>query len=593
MTSALIARFATPPQDLAAPSLFAANCDALSAWLETLPKTNLGQTTRSLYHAVTELNRVRLTPVLRLQLLEILRPAIYYVANGLRRHYLNQPIVLPEQPHKVAELTHVLYEQLATGYVLVAVHVTEQGRQSGFSQPQQALATAAHRGMVEHSQNLLRDCQLYRAAHPGCWRTLHRLAALAREHGVDNVAVADDQNGDSTLESVYLRALLLGTAKTNQLRQDDMSKIFRHLLEWSSLATLTAPAQALLLFDADGDDGPVYSEFAGAGGASWCGLKTEALAGQLLLRREQIDASLGGDSDLGSDLLGHLVLTWSTASTRSFLRMEVHERVDIALGLTAAHHFSAGEVDFSLLLSSDHELLAGEEENPFLRRAQLSGGAQQRDVWDSAYMAKAGVTRISLETIDYHIREQHQKTNEKDRDKFRSHAVDRVNISPGGLCIKWPPDDASQIRTGEIVGIREPSHQNWSIGAVRWVRLLDAGPQLGIELLSPTAAPYGARVLAKSGAQGDYLRVLLLPEIKQTGQPTTVITPRLPFRTGQKVSLLHRDKETRIQLTRKIASTAAFSQFEFRRLSGLAASAKPGADDPARDTGFDSLWDNL
>lgn len=590
MTSAATAKLHTPRQDLQAPTHFDASSEALAGWLETLPKANLGETTRALYHAVTELNRVRLAPALRLQLLETLRPAIHFATAGLRRHYLNQPTVLPEQPQKVARLAHVLHEELATGYILVAVQALALGRQhSGFTQLPEALATAAHRGIVEHSMNLLRDCQLYRAPHPGCWNTIHQLALLAREYDADKPPVADSQCGDGSVSAAYLRALLLGSAKTNQLRQEDLAKLFQQLLEWTSLARLGAPQHTLLVVDPDGDDGPVYREFTAAGD-DWLGLDTQALAKHLEALRES------GDTSLSDDLLAHLIHTWSSASKRAFLRLEVNERVDIALGLTATHHFIAGEIDFSVLLSSEgHNKLALAEENPFLRVTDPTREAhQQRDVWDSAYQPRAGLAQVSMETIDYHIREQHSKTaGSREREKFRFHSVARINISPGGLCIKWPPDDPSQIRTGEIIGIREDHHKNWSVGVVRWLRLLESGPQLGIELLSPTAVPYGARVVHKSGPQGEYLRVLILPEIKQTGQATTLIAPRLPFRTGQRVSLLHRDRETRIQLTRKIASTAAFSQFEFRRLSGLKASDTPTAKTAAGDGDFEGLWNNL
>ena len=592
MTSALTAKFHTPPQDLAAPTLFAASGEAVAAWLESLPKTSLGPTTRALYHALTELNRVRLTPLLRLQLLEILRPGIYHAAAGLRRHYLGQPIVLPEQAQKVAQLAHVLFEQLATGYILVATHTIAQGKQSGFSQPRQAVATAVHRAIVEHSQNLLRDCQLYRSPHPGCWYTLHQLALLARDYEIDQLAIADQQCGDSTLAAVYLRALLLGSAKTYQLRQDDLPKMFQHLLDWAAAASLAAPEQALLVFNPAGDDGPIYREFA-TEDHTWLGLQTHALARALQFKREALDAG-ADERDLSSDLLGHLIHTWSTASKRAFLRIEVNERVDIAIGLTTAHYFASGEADFNTLLSdANPQALSMENDNVFLRQRSYADSVSSgpRDVWDSAYQPSSALTQVSLETIDFHIRE-HAKSNGGERDKFRSHTVNRINISAAGLCVKWPPDNSSQVRTGEIVGIRENSHKNWSIGVIRWLRLLDSGPQLGIELLSPTAAPYGARVLQKAGELGDYLRVLVLPEMKQTGQPTTLITPRLPFRTGQKVSLMYRDKETRIQLTRKVASTAAFSQFEFRRLSGIKASADVTAA-THRDSSFDSLWDNL
>lgn len=597
MTSAFSAKFHLPPQDLDAPTLFAPDRDAVRNWLAELPKANLGQSTRALYSAVTELNRVRMTPALRMQLLDILRPAIYNATQGLRRHYLNQPLQLPEQAQKVAQLAHVLHEQLATGYILAAAHTLTLGKQSGFSLPQQAIASATHRGIVEHTQNLLRDYQLYRNPHPGCWATLHQLAKFARENAVFAVAVADEQYGDSTLEAAYLRALLLGGSRPNQLRQDHLAKIFQHALTWAAAAKITDVGQTALVVDPETDEGPIYREFATAD-AHWFGLDTAHLAHLLNAQHELAEANALSDQQLSPDLLHHLAQTWGNSTTRSFQRMEVRESIEIALGLTAAHHFISGEIDFGLLLDEHgHSKLALQDDNVFLRSKPIASHSHvNKDVWDSPYQANTKGLNVSLEILDFEMREQHQKVSfEKERDKFRSQKVERVNVSPGGLCITWPPHSELQLRTGEIVGLRESGQNNWSIGVVRWVQLIELGPRLGLQLLSPMAVPYGARVINKAGAQADYQRALVLPEIKQINQPTTLLVPRLPFRTGQKLSLLRNSKETRIQLTRKIAATAAFNQFEFRRLSTPKTDNAPATNDSSdnKDDGFDGLWEIL
>jgi cyclic-di-GMP-binding protein len=603
MTSAssASAKFHLPAQDLQALTLFAPSCDAIKAWLASLPKTNLGQSTRALYNAVNELNRVRLTPALRLQLLDILRPAIYAAAPGLRRHYLNQPVQLPEQPQKVARLAHVLHEQLATGYLLTAVQTLEQGKQSGFSQPAHAIATALHRSMVEHSQNLLRDYQLYRNPHPGCWATLHQLRRFAAENNALHIAIADAQCGDSTSEAAYLRALLLGGAHPNQLRQDHLAKVFQHALSWTETVTFESPDKALLVVNPDSDEAPCYREFAKIG-ALWLGLNTRRLAQNLADQYALAETQALSDQQLPPELLQHLAQTWGSSSNRNHTRVDVREPIEVALGMTAAHHFIAGEIDFNLLLNTQgHSKLALQDDNVFLRpkptvtesRNSLKG-INPHDVWSSPYEPKLGAMNVSLEILDVQIREQHQKVSiEKEREKFQSQKVERINVSPNGLCITWPPHSDVQLRNGEIVGIREKGQKNWSVGIVRWVQLTEAGPRLGLEFLSPSAVPYGGRVISKSGDCGEYQRVLVLPEIKQINQPTSLLAPRLPFRVGQKVSLMRNSKETRIQLTRKINSTAAFNQFEFRRLSSPKSDAESAANTESRDSSFDSLWDSL
>lgn len=580
--TALTERFNAPPQDLSAPSRFPADRSALGNWLEMLPKNNLGQTVRSLYNAVAELNRVQLAPLQRLLLLEELRAAIHLASTGLRSHYLNQPIALPEHPAKVAQLVQQLSEHLATGYALAAAHAIEQGLLAD-AQSRVAIATALQRAIVEHSLNLLIDCQLYRAARPGCWRQLHVLAALAREHRLEQVAVPDFI-GDCSIESAYLRALLLGSANAHQMRQDSIERTYQQLLSWSRYASLCEPEAGLFCFDPLSDTGPIYRELCSPG-PGWLGLNTAPLA-EYLLEQAGLAGRSAVEEDLSRDLTLHLVHAWSAAGKRVFLRMVMEDEIQVCVGLACTHHFVSGELDFKTLLG-----LGGSKKflepavNPFLR---LQAPAIERrhggkDVWGRPYAPSENLARLPLESIDYQIHE-HDKARQ-DVGKYRYHTALTENVSPGGFCLKWPTDSAAQLRTGEIIGVRSRGQDSWNVGVVRWVRVREGGPRVGIELLSPAASAYGARVVRSKGPQGEYLRVLALPEISQLKKPPSLIMPRLPFRAGQKVSLVHRDQETRVQLTRRVSSSAAFSQFEFRRL-GTA---------PARlmSDGFELLWENL
>ena len=88
------------------------------------------------------------------------------------------------------------------------------------------------------------------------------------------------------------------------------------------------------------------------------------------------------------------------------------------------------------------------------------------------------------------------------------------------------------------------------------------------------------------------MRALLLPEIKLVGQPNTLITPRVGFKERQKVTLVRGGAESYIQLFKKVSSTAAYNQFEFRYIQQLDEVA---ARDRAEvvDTQFSSIWNEL
>jgi hypothetical protein len=171
--------------------------------------------------------------------------------------------------------------------------------------------------------------------------------------------------------------------------------------------------------------------------------------------------------------------------------------------------------------------------------------------------------------------------------------VRTVNASPGGYCLEWSDGLPGDIRTGDIVSVREDAEQAWAIAVIRWVSHLEQARTLvGLELLSPRAMPYGALIPQKTGGTSDPIRVLLLPEIKLVGQPHTLITPRAGFREHQKVTLLRDGEELFVQLLRQVAATGSFSQFDFRyikQLSEVLAEDRSGA---AQST-YDSLWSKI
>ena len=122
----------------------------------------------------------------------------------------------------------------------------------------------------------------------------------------------------------------------------------------------------------------------------------------------------------------------------------------------------------------------------------------------------------------------------------------------------------------------------------------DKGTQLGIELLAPRAEVGAARLLQKTGSNGPFMRALLLPAIKAIAQPATLLLPRIPFRTGNKVELNYPDLQGRQQLTKRLASTSSFSQFQFRAAGGAAqANNSTRQATSIADDEFDSIWNKL
>ena len=592
-------RLKVPRQQLDQSSFFDTEGSAIDKWVAQLPMANLGQTTRQLYQALSELNQVRLLPAKRMIILEKLRVPIHFVSRSLSKHYINQPIVLPDQPRKVADLAHALHSQLATGYTIVATHTAALGKRAGFSKPEKLISKALHRAVTDHTLNMQRQYQLYQPVDDGVWNNLHQFYCLARQHDTLNHVIKDAEYGNCTVEQSYIRALLIGCCKPNQLRQEDFMGIFKPLTQWAGLCQLnTSNSHSLFIIDTSGDHPPIYRELYDAPLTEHClSLDTHPLAEQLQSIRNKAGAeSLKvdiNDTQVSLDLLGHLILAWGSMSKRTFMRLEANDTLELCVGLSATHHFVSGELSFEALVEErGAKTYTMQHENPFLKvQSQL----RKKDVWDSPYEANVGQANVSMETIDFHIRDNEQ-ANSKASQKYSSHSVQMINSSAHGYCIAWPKEAEAFIKTGEIVGIKEASSHNWSIAVIRWVSHPEGEQtQLGLELISPSAAPYGARIIRKTGGAAEYMRVMVLPEIPITKQPVTLLTPRVPFRTKFKVVLNQRGKEVQINLTKKLNDTGAYNQFEFKRVSSTQSSTPGNTQDHDQKTGddFDSIWGNL
>lgn len=593
-------RLKVPHQDLDRGSFFESTTDSASSWVDSLPMANIGATTRQLYQALTELNRVRMLPNKRMPLLELLRTPIYYVSRQLTRHYLNQPAVLSDQARKVADLAHALHLQLATGYAIVATHTAALGKRAGVGKPERLIVQALHRAITDHSLNMLRHFQLYEPADEGVWNNLHQFYTLARQHQLKDQIVADSEFSACTIEHCYIRALLMGSADPNQLRQEDFMGIFSPLTRWAGMCELGGAAPALFVVDPSDDKPAVYRAlYESVIQANWLNLDTSKLVDHLSTLREQTDkSSLKVKEDrfiISTDLLGHLIVSWGVMSKRMFMRMESQDHLELCLGLSTTHHFISGEMAFETLVQEKGaSTYTMQQENPFLKTQNPI--KRQRDVWDKSYDKDLGKTGIALESIEYGIQknQSEQAKNKQGKSKYSYHQVSMLNSSANGYCIEWPKDIKSQLKTGEIIGLRESMSHNWSIGTIRWVSHTQESTQLGIELISPSAAPYGGRIIQKTGDRSEYMRVMILPESQALSQAVTLLTPRVPFKEGNKVVINQRGKEVQVQLTKKINATGAYNQFEFRRSASLEKPRdnKATGESDTNDE-FDSLWGSL
>lgn len=559
----------------------------LKRWIATLPKANLGETARLLYQGLGELNQLLTPSENRLQLLELLRPEVYFVCKHLERHFLNQTIVLDERARKVANLCQALQNHLAIGYKQIVLRVSSKYAKDRGT----LLATATQRAMHCLNGPLVRASLLYCPVPDGVWLELHQLYQAALLHGLQNTAVNDAlaSNGRAlTVQQTYAAALLLGSSRCNQMRQNAITRLAEVLEPWAALVRVQ-PAQAptsLFALAPSVDGPPRYKTlFTEEQLPQLVGLDpialVDAIKQYLDMSAEQRAQSRLIPSNFSIDLLQHLAAAWGDVSERTFQRTPGQGNLTLCIGMSALHFYIGGERAFSEVLKRP---AAGQS-------AQFVPGAATQN-WNRTL----GSDRSDYEEIEYDLprSEGTSAAGASNNDQnYPTYALQIINHSPGGYCLAWPREVPPQLQAGEMIGIQDAPSQGWSVAVVRWIRQVrSGGTQMGIELVAPHAQPCGLQLVRTSEENSQFLRGLLLPEIRAIDIPASLLAPRMPFQEGNKVIINTNGEERPAGLSRKLTSTGSFNQFEYRHLEQVKpVGAVPGEVAPEED--FDSLWKDL
>lgn len=591
-----------PEQKTASLSFCETSPKAFRDWIKQLPMANIGEASRQLYHAIIELNHLFIAPQQRFQFLELIRPKIHFVCTELSRHYLGLAVALPEKQRKIANLSQALQLHCASGYKLCVLELLDNG---GLDKNRKAVATATHRAISELAATIVRAHQLYCPSPAQSWLECHRLFRFAHRNKLANLTVEDDtliHRHSSTVEDSYKRVLLLGCARPNQLRQNELLQTYELFETWTQ-HTECGPdigEDSLFVVNMERDTPPVYrSLLEQKPGADTFGFDTRELSRMLAeALHSSTSKARGGDKPasplqlphrVSETLLTHLSQALGILAKRNFNRIASQGTLEVCVGLSAAHFFIAGEKHFNEFVRGNDN---GDEENLFIRASR-----KKEDAWAGAHDAGPAEDRLLSADTPINFRGSHGQAAPTSADKARppSHQALLINTSPGGYCVAWESNVPPSLQAGEILGVREQPSHPWSVAVVRWLRQVrNQGTQIGIELLAPSASPCGVRLIQKVGNSSEYLRGLLLPEISVVNQAATLITPRLPFQSGSRISLLHDGREDSGQLLRKLSATGSISQFELKlQNSGSAATGTTPPSAGTNEDEFDSLWPSL
>lgn len=565
--------------------------ESLVKWTKQLPMANTGESARQLYSAIRELNQWQADPVLRLKMLEVLRPFIYNINLQLNKHFLLSTLSLNEKQLKIASLGQALYTHLAIGYKLVvADSISFTKSRSTISAP--TLALAIHRAITDTANIVLRSAQLYNSAPEYAWLEINQLYLLSEANQMTKVEVEDVQNkyrSTTTIHDCFVRIHLLGAAKPSNLRQQDLSALYNSLELWTGLCDIEAgdAESSLFIINLHRDRQAQYRQTLRDNQKMlFRGLNTSRLIKALKLWavNQTTQQSIVVPKQMGDTLLSHVIQAWSIHWQRAFRRIDASGELQLCVGMSATHYYCAEQRSFDRVMSTIQSKVL--EVNAAANQAFTA--IPTDDIWANAFDAAANSEgrSFSFDSINF-IKPSTQE--EEEAAKYPAYKVQIINSSPGGYSVRWQGTAPENLQAGELLGIKEKNVNHWAIGVVRRISQQEQEVLLGIELLSPKAEVGAAQLLQKTGTHSSFMRALLLPAISAIAQPATLILPSFPFRTGNKVDLQFSSISGRHQLVKRVASTNSIGQFQFR---GIGANANTNNIN-SQDDNFDSLWQKL
>ncbi|MCK5880444.1 MAG: hypothetical protein KAG18_01135 [Sinobacterium sp.] len=549
---------------------------AIEAWTSTLPVADLTKTSQALYLSLGEIAELAVKPALKLQLLNSLESTLDRCLTGLRREFLNKPLILPEQAFKTANLcTAIIHRHQSIVYWIINQSLKTMTRK--LARPTKLFTQALSLFFKYSLRNIVHQSLLYRPCEDTFWQLNHQMYQYAIQFKLLKKSQSPTIN---TAQYGYAQLLLWGAMNAHQLRQNDILEIEKELPNWTHLAQLSeTPIKNSFLINLEGDNPPLHTKVS-AQLSSNAPLHSPLYLGCSSIVEEIsfIDASIlqatsTYNDKLTSNLCKHLIISWSADNDRTFMRLESDDEIDLCIGLNCAHHVISGQKSFDDVVFGNNIV----KRNAAKQRAiQMEDSAlKQENLFNSN---TSSTFEVALDNIGFHISTHEQQENQR----YQNFNVNIVNISPGGYCLSWnnsnPP---ANIRNHELIAIRENHHPAWHLGSIKWVKQQEQGQErainMGVELLSPSPQAYGARwINEKNKTASLYFKVLLLPEIKTMGQePSIILCEPLPSENCRLI--IEKDgKEQAIHIKKCLQKNNSFQHYSFVRCEILVESETSG-----------------
>ncbi|MCU7819943.1 MAG: hypothetical protein KZQ57_14030 [gamma proteobacterium symbiont of Lucinoma myriamae] len=304
-----------------------------------------------------------------------------------------------------------------------------------------------------HSLLLIAYYQFYSSPKKALWSELHQLFLFADKEKLLDKKVPDLSlmfTKETSVKTLYLQILLVSIADPYRMAQHHIYSIFNQLEEWSSLADIhrhtNSDDKDALVIDLSSDYHPAFITFQDVTDktALWS-LNTSKLDYAHLL--EHFDGPEIQTTEINSELLKYLSLSWGIAPTRQQSRRPAKSKLKVAIGLSNVHFVLNGYNEPEWKQSSPLETTKSLEldDHPSFNSRTIESTVKVSDIWGEVFQnASLNSDNGDNEELEF-SQQQHDSSN--------SQEWEMVNESIGGYCLLWDHSGSINVKVGEIIAI--------------------------------------------------------------------------------------------------------------------------------------------
>ncbi len=575
-----------PERALAPKESFLLDIKEVEAWVANLPMANTGESSKRIFKALVEFNRIEIPNIKRIKIARLFRPQVKYVASSLKKYYLDSSLPLPAKNQKVVVLCRELHSELANSYKIIIERMAS-GQDEKFER--KLMVIALHQAIYYLSKVLYYSAIVYNPYPGNIWREIHQLFLFAEQNNIAKIKIGEGSSNNgiaSTIEDIYKRTILLALASPFRLRQQEIEHLYHQLPGWTGHIRIFKPqseerGEGQFFIRTESDEPPVHISLQPKDmGGRYRLVDVQQLVQHL---RNELKAIFSEKSEstiftkemqITAPLLRKVINSLTYAPKRGFIRTKLNFELDIAVGISDVHfqivtnkikNHENENSDSAKNTQDDEDVL---KDSSFLD-SYFSADGDGPQIVPLDYPADE-IIQYPRSTQDTWIEDigapsWATQIQEKESETF---SCKTFNESAGGYCINWTGDNPPKIRVGELIGIQSASdHSQFSIGVARWLKHMPGiGLQLGMEIISPTAAAIKVHIAGNENRSHSTHKCVLLPKLTASNRPSCLILPVLNVQVGDRIQIDDGVEERPAKLVRLLESTGTFNQFEYTYL---------------------------